>query len=41
LQVLAQVLAELRLPRWPHPLLPAGETKLFALSPPGRHQSVM
>jgi transposase len=41
LQVLAQVLTELRLPRWPHPLLSAGENRLFALSPPGRRQIVM
>ena len=38
LQVLAQVLAELRLPRWPHPLLPAGEDRLLALPPPGRRR---
>jgi len=36
LQVLAQVLADLRLPRWPHPLLPAGEDRLLALPPPGK-----
>jgi transposase len=36
LRVLAQVLAELRLPRWPHPLLPAGEGRLWALPPPGK-----
>jgi transposase len=41
LQVLAEVLAELRLPRWPHPLLSAGESRLFALSPPGSRQIVM
>ena len=41
LQVLVQVLAELRLPHWPHPLLPPAETRLFALSPPARHQMVM
>ena len=41
LQVLVQVLAELRLPRWPHPLLPAGENRLFALPPPGRYQIVV
>jgi hypothetical protein len=34
LQVLAQVLTELRLPRWPHPLLPTGEDRLWALPPP-------
>jgi transposase len=36
LQVLAQVLAELRLPRWPHPPLPAGDVRLLALPPPGK-----
>jgi transposase len=36
LQVLVQVLAELRLPRWPHPLLPAGDLRLLALPPPGK-----
>jgi len=42
LQVLVQVLAELRLPRWPHPLLPTGEDRLFALPPPpGRSQIVV
>ncbi|MBU0491447.1 MAG: IS1634 family transposase [Chloroflexi bacterium] len=41
LQVLVQVLAELRLPRWPHPLLPPAETRLCTLSPPARHQIVM
>jgi transposase len=41
LQVLVQMLAELRLPRWPHPLLPAGENRLFALPPPGRYQIVV
>jgi len=41
LQVLVQVLAELRLPRWPHPLLPAGEDGLLALPPPGRSQIVV
>ena len=34
LQVLAQVLTELRLLRWPHPLLPTGEDRLWALPPP-------
>jgi hypothetical protein len=38
LQVLVQVLAELRLPRWPHPLLPAGDVRLLALPPPERSQ---
>jgi transposase len=41
LQVLAEVLAELRLPRWPHPLLSTGKSTLFALSPPGTCQIVM
>jgi transposase len=41
LQVLVQVLAELRLPRWPHPLLPAGEDGLLALPPPGGSQIVV
>jgi hypothetical protein len=35
LQVLAQVLADLRLPRWPHPALP-GDVRLLASSPPGK-----
>jgi hypothetical protein len=35
LQVLAQMLADLRLPRWPHPLLPAGQNWPWALPPPG------
>jgi transposase len=34
LEVLAHILAELRLPRWPHPLLPAGDTPSLALPPP-------
>jgi transposase len=34
LEVLAHILAELRLPRWPHPLLPAGDNPPLALSPP-------
>ena len=37
LQALAEVLTDLRLPRSPHPLLPAGENTLFALSPPERY----
>jgi transposase len=41
LQVLAEVLAELRLPCSPHPLLPTGEHTLFALSPPERRQNVV
>jgi hypothetical protein len=40
LRVLAQVLAELRLPRWPYPLLAAGEDRHLALPPPGRSQIV-
>jgi transposase len=36
LQVLARVLTELRLPRWPHPPLPAGDVRLWALPPPGK-----
>jgi len=36
LQVLAHVLAELRLPRWPYPLLPARVGLPLALPPPGR-----
>jgi transposase len=38
LQVLAHILAELQLPRWPHPLLPAGHTPALALPPPKRWQ---
>jgi transposase len=38
LQVLAQVLAELRLPRWPHPQLPAGKDMLLALPPPEKYR---
>jgi transposase len=34
LQVLAQMLADLRLPRWPHPLLPPGQSWPWALPPP-------
>lgn len=41
LQVLADVLKELRLPRLPHPLLPGRENTRFALSPPEGHQLVM
>jgi transposase len=41
LQVLVQVLAELHLPRWPHPLLPDGEDRLLALPPPGSSQIVV
>lgn len=35
LQCLAHILAELRFPRWPHPLLSAGEIPASALPPPG------
>jgi transposase len=38
LAILAHVLAELRLPRWPHPLLPAGNTQPQVLPPPRRQQ---
>jgi len=42
LHVLVQVLADLRLPRCPHPLLPAGEDRLLTLPPPpGRSQIVV
>jgi len=41
LQVLVQVLAELRLPRWLPSLLPAGEDGFLALSPPGGSQIVV
>ena len=41
LQVLAQVLAELRLPRWPHPALPVGADRLWALPPPGKRRIVV
>jgi transposase len=34
LRILAHVLAELRLPRWPYPLLPAGDGPPLALPPP-------
>ena len=40
LRVLAQVLAKLRLPRWPHPPLPVGEDRLLALPPPGKSRIV-
>jgi hypothetical protein len=36
LQVLAHILADLRLPRWPHPLLPVDCTLPLALPPPRR-----
>jgi transposase len=34
LRILAHVLAEFRLPRWPHPLLPAGDTQPLLLPLP-------
>jgi transposase len=34
LEVLAHILAKLRLPRWPQPLLPAGDNLPLALPPP-------
>jgi len=34
LEVLAQVLTDLRRPRWPHPRLPSGNTFPLALPPP-------
>ncbi|MBM4464332.1 MAG: IS1634 family transposase [Chloroflexi bacterium] len=40
LTILAHVLAELRLPRWPHPLLPAGDIQPLALPPPREQQVV-
>ena len=40
LQTLALVLAELRLPQWPHPLLPAGSRKPLNLPPPQRQWAV-
>jgi len=36
LQILAHILADLRLPRWPHPLLPADCTLPLTLPPPRR-----
>jgi len=35
LHSLAYILAQLRLPRWPHPALPVGEAPVLALPPPG------
>jgi len=35
LEILAQILAELRRSRWPHPLLPSGSIFPLALPPPG------
>jgi hypothetical protein len=39
LEVLAHILAKLRLPRWPHPLLTAGNTPSLALPPPRGRQA--
>jgi transposase len=41
LSVLAQVLSELRLPRWPHPFLPHGDGPPLALPPPRRRDKTM
>ncbi len=41
LSVLAQVLSELRLPRWPHPFLPAGQDLPLALPPPWREKTTV
>ena len=38
LHILAHVLAELRLPRWPHPSLPTGDVPTLALPPPEKWQ---
>jgi transposase len=35
LHSLAHILTQLRIPRWPHPALPAGEAPVLALPPPG------
>jgi transposase len=40
LQFLADLLADLRLPRWPQPQLSPGEDVLLALSPPERQQVI-
>jgi transposase len=40
LQVLARLLAELRLPRWPQAQLPSGNSPVLALSPPQRQQTI-
>jgi len=39
LSVLAQVIAELRLPRWPPSMLPNEESLLMSLPPPGRDKT--
>jgi transposase len=36
LESLAHILAELRLPRWPHPFFPIGDAPVLALPPPSR-----
>jgi transposase len=41
LSVLAQVLSELRLPRWPHPFLPDEQDLPLALPPPWREARTM
>jgi len=41
LLVLAQVLSDLRLPRWPHPFLAAGEDLPLALPPPWRKKTTV
>ena len=40
LEILAQILAELRRSRWPHPLLPSGSLFPLALPPPGGWQGI-
>jgi transposase len=40
LEILAQILAELRRSRWPHPLLPSGSIFPLALPPPGGWQGI-
>ena len=41
LSVLAQVLSELRFPRWPHPFLPDEQDLPLALPPPWRETRTM
>jgi transposase len=41
LHVLAHLLAELQLPRWPYPQLPANDSLLLALSPPEVQQVIV
>ena len=38
LEALSHILAELRLPRWPHSLLPDGHIQPLVLPPPRRQQ---